>query len=119
MVVIGNASHGPLLLDLVVMGLAPPPLRGNLPVGCWPPLERRDNQSPMDWPPLGVVLPPLERRYNQPPMDRPPLGVVLPPLEGELFGVLLVLCVLCCVVPLLLQFALCRRNFGEYAANLF
>jgi hypothetical protein len=102
-VVIRNALHGPLLLALVVMGLAPPPLRNNLPMGCWPPLERRDNQPPLDWPPLGVVLPPLEQRYNQPLMDRPPLGVVLPPLEGELFGVLLVLRVLCCIVPLLLQ----------------
>ncbi len=100
---IGNASHRPLLLALVVMGLAPPPLRNNLPVGFWPSLERRDNQPPMDRPPLIVVRPLLERRYNQPPMDRPPLGVMLPPLEGELFGVLLVLRVLCCVVPLLLQ----------------
>jgi hypothetical protein len=81
-VVIGNASHGPSQLAMVVMGLAPPPLRNNLPVGCWPPLEQCDNQPLMDWPPLGLVL---------------------PPLEGELFGMLLVLRVLCCIVPLLLQ----------------
>ena len=80
-VVIGNTSRGPAQLALMLMGLAPPPLRNNLPVDCWPPLERRD---------------------NQPPIDRPPLGVVLPPLEGELFDVLTVLLILCCVVPLLL-----------------
>ena len=78
MVVIGNASQWPSHDAVVVMVLAPPPLRNNLPVGCWPPLERHN---------------------NQPPMDRPPLGVVLPPLEGESFGVLLVWRVLCCVVP--------------------
>ncbi len=82
MVVIGNALQGPAQLAMMVMGLVPPPLRNNLPVDCWPPLEWRD---------------------NQPPMDQPPLGVVLPPLEGELFGVLLVLHVLCCVVSLLLR----------------
>ena len=82
MVVIGNASRGPPQLAVMLMGLAPPPLRDNLPVDCWPPLERHD---------------------NQPLMDRPPLGVVIPPLEGELFDMLLVLCVLCCVVSLLLR----------------
>ncbi len=50
MVVIGNALHGPLQLAMVVMGLVPLPLRNNLPVGCWPPLERRDNQPLMDRP---------------------------------------------------------------------
>ena len=74
-VVIGKASRGPAQLAMMLMGLAPPPLRDNLPVDCWPPLERHE---------------------SQPPMDRPPL-------EGEWFGVLLVLRVLCCVVPLLLR----------------
>ena len=64
------------------MGLEHPPLHDNLPVVHWPSLEQRD---------------------NQPPMDRPPLEVVLRPLEGELFGMLPVLLVLYCVVPLLLQ----------------
>ena len=97
-VVIGNASQGPAQLAVMVMGLAPPPLRDNLPVDCWPPLERRN---------------------NHPPMDRPSLGVVLPPLEGELFGVLLVLRVLCCIVPLLFGFTFCRCDFGEEVAKLF
>ena len=65
-----------------VDGVGTPPLRDNLPVGCWPPLEQRD---------------------NQPPVDLPPLEVVLPPLEGESSVLLPVLLVLCCVVPLLLQ----------------
>ncbi len=81
-VMIRNASQGPAQLAVMLMGLAPPPLHDNLPVDCWPPLEQRD---------------------NKPPMDRPPSGVVLPPLEGELFGVLLVLRILCCVVPLFLR----------------
>ena len=80
------------------MGLEHPPLRDNLPVVHWLPLERRD---------------------NQPPMDQPPLEVVLPPLEGKLFGVLSVMLVLCCIVPLLCDLAFCRRNFSEEIANLF
>jgi hypothetical protein len=64
------------------MGLEHPPLHDNLPLGPrWSPLERCNNQPPVDWPPLEVVL---------------------PPLEGELSDVLLVLLVLCCIVPLLL-----------------
>ena len=82
MVVIENALRGPAQLAVMWMGLEHPPLRNNLPVVRWPPLERHN---------------------NQPAMDRPPLEVVLPPLGGELFGMLLVLLVLCCVVPLLLR----------------
>ena len=82
MVVIGNASRGPAQLAVTWMGLEHPPLRDNLPLGRWSPLERRD---------------------NQPPVDRPPLEVVLPPLEGELSDVLQGLLGLCCVVPSLLR----------------
>ena len=81
-VVIGSTLRGPAQLAVTWMGLEHPPLRDNLPVVRWPLLEQCD---------------------NQPPMDRPPLEVVLPPLEGELFDVLPVLLVLCCVVPLLLR----------------
>ncbi len=75
-------SRGPAQLAVAWMGLEHPPLRDNLPVGLWPPLELHD---------------------NQPPVDRPPLEVVPPPLEGELSGVLPVLLVHCCDVPLLLR----------------
>ena len=81
-VVFGNASRGPSQLAVALMGLELPPLCDNLPVVRWPPLELRD---------------------NQPPVDRPPLEVVLPPLEGGLSVVLSVLLALCCVVPLLLR----------------
>ncbi len=87
---IGNALQGPAQLAMMLMGLEHPPLRDNLPVDCWPPLEQRN---------------------NQPAMDQPPLGVVFPPLEGELFGVLLVLLVLCCGVPLLLRLCFLLLQF--------
>ena len=74
---LGNASSMPSLLTLAMSGSELPPLRDNLP--------------------------PLELRNNQPPVGRPPLEVVLLPLGGELFGGLLVMLVLCCVVPSLLQ----------------
>ncbi len=81
-IAIWNASRGSAQLAVTWVGLEHPPLCNNFPVVRWPPLERRD---------------------NQPPIDRPPLEVVFPPLESGLFGVLLVLLVLCCIVPLLLQ----------------
>ena len=59
--------------------------------------------SGSELPPLRDNLPPLELRNNQPPVGWPPLEVVLLPLRGELFGRLPVLLVLCCIVPLLLQ----------------
>ncbi len=57
-------------------------LRDTRPVGRWPPLERRD---------------------NQPPVDPSPLEEVIPPLEGESSVVLPIVLVLCCVVILLLR----------------
>ena len=81
-VVLGNELRGPAQLAVARMGLEQPPLRDNLPVDLWPPLERRD---------------------NQPPVDPPPLELVLPSLEGESSVMLPVLLVLCCVVPLLLR----------------
>ncbi len=77
-----NALRGPVQFAVTWKGSEHPPLRDNLPFGRWSPLERHN---------------------NQPPVDRPPLEVVLPPLEGELFDVLLGLLVLCLVVPLLLR----------------
>jgi hypothetical protein len=55
----GNVLRGPAQLAVARMGLEHPPLRDNLPVGRWPPLERRDNQAPVDPSPLEVVIPPL------------------------------------------------------------
>ena len=74
---LGNASSVRSLWDLAMSGSELPPLRDNLP-----PLELRNNQPPVGWPPLEVVL--LH-------------------LGGELFGGLSVMLVLCCVVPSLLQ----------------
>ena len=80
--VCGNVSRGPAQLAVVRMVSEHPPLRGNLPVGRWSPVERRN---------------------NQPPVDPSPLEVVIPPLESESSVVLPVLRVLCCVVLLLLR----------------
>jgi len=94
----GNKLRGPAQLALARMGSEQPPLRNNLPVDLWPPLERRD---------------------NQPPVDPPPLELVLPPLGGELSVMLPVLLILCCIVPLLLQPRFCHRDVSEEVANLF
>ena len=80
--VCGNVSRGPAQLAVARMVSEHPPLHDNFPVGRWPPLERRD---------------------NQPPVDPSPLEVVIPPLEGESSVMLPVLLVLCFVVLLLLR----------------
>ena len=81
MYVCGNVLWVPAQLAVARMGLEYPPLRDNLPVCRWPPLERC---------------------HNQPPVDPSPLEAVIPPLEGESSVVLPVLLVLCFVVLLLL-----------------
>ena len=80
--VCGSVSRVPAQLAVALMGLEYPLLRDNLPVCRWPPLERCD---------------------NQPPVDPSPLEVVIPPLEGESSVVLPVLLVLCFVVLSLLR----------------